>query len=75
MKLWQVVWKHKTWKFVQKMELKKLIPYLSQKGQHLNIGIPIVNFEELQLLKSWVQDSESWAPTSSFLYFSTFLQS
>jgi hypothetical protein len=29
----------------------------------------------LQLLKSWVQDSESWAPTSSFLYFSTFLQS
>jgi hypothetical protein len=28
------------------------IPYLSQKGQHLNIGIPALNFEELQILKS-----------------------
>jgi hypothetical protein len=23
------------------------IPYLSQKGQHVNIGIPTMNFEEL----------------------------
>jgi len=33
------------------------IPYLSQKGQHLNIGILALNFEKLQILKSWISSS------------------